>query len=122
MILLVVLTLAAALLWALPRDGRRRLARLLPARGQGRPGRSPALPALTGRVRRAAPPLSLRAVLAGRAEGEARRRAVVLLCRVTAAELRAGQPPESALRVAVLEAGPLVGEEASHVDRHCLRA
>lgn len=41
-----------------------------------------------------------------------RRRAVIILCRVMAAELRAGQPPELALRVAVIEAGPLVGEPA----------
>ncbi|WP_201294970.1 type II secretion system F family protein [Nocardiopsis sp. FR4] len=48
--------------------------------------------------------------LASRAgERAARRRAVVVLCRVLAAELRAGQPPREALRVSAAEVGPLVG-------------
>lgn len=42
-------------------------------------------------------------------EGPQRRRAVVVLCRVLAAELRAGQPPEEALRISAAEAGPWVG-------------
>jgi len=42
-------------------------------------------------------------------EGSGRRNAVIALCRVLAAELRAGQPPEEALRIAAAEAGPLVG-------------
>lgn len=133
MTLLVVLTLAAALLWALPGDGRHRLAGLLPPRSPLEPplsGRVPAYPARDGgasperpwsarprsalavaeRLRRVAALPTLRSVLTrGGAEGS-RRRAVILLCRVMAAELRAGQPPQTALRVAVLEAGPLVGE------------
>lgn len=40
--------------------------------------------------------------------GAERRRAVITLCRTLAAELRAGQPPEEALRLAVLQAGPSV--------------
>ncbi|MBE3001850.1 type II secretion system F family protein [Nocardiopsis sp. HNM0947] len=47
-------------------------------------------------------------VRAARRGGE-RRRAVITLCRTLAAELRAGQPPEEALRLAVLQAGPAVG-------------
>ncbi|WP_026117081.1 type II secretion system F family protein [Nocardiopsis valliformis] len=101
--LLVVFTLAAALLWALPGDSRHRLVRLFPDRFRS-------APAVTGRLVRAAPVPSLRSALARRSAGEARRRAVILLCRVMAAELRAGQPPETALRVAALEAGPMVGE------------
>lgn len=93
MILLVVFAMAAALVWSLPRTGRRRLAELFPAE-----------------PRRPFPRPSLRVFLARRNEGAERRRAVILLCRVMAAELRAGQPPEVALRVAALEAGPLVGE------------
>ncbi len=89
----VVFALAAALVWALPLTGRRRLAWLFPAAPRPR-----------------LPRPSLQAFLDRRNEGADRRRAVVLLCRVTAAELRAGQPPEVALRVAALEAGPLVGE------------
>lgn len=46
-------------------------------------------------------------VLAARRGGE-RRRAVITLCRTLAAELRAGQPPEEALRLAVAQAGPPV--------------
>ncbi len=46
-------------------------------------------------------------VLAARRSGE-RRRAVISLCRTLAAELRAGQPPEEALRLAVVQAGPSV--------------
>ena len=93
MTLLAAFALTAALVWALPRTGRRRLAGLFPT-----------VP------RQRIPRPSLRAFLDRRNEGAERRRAVVLLCRVMAAELRAGQPPEVALRVAVLEAGPLVGE------------
>lgn len=52
-----------------------------------------------------------------RAGGSAdRRRAVVMLCRVLAAELRAGQPPQEALRVAAAEAGPLVGPVAADAE------
>ncbi len=90
---MVVFALAAAMAWAVPRTGRRRLAVLFPAAPRQR-----------------LPRLSFGVLLAPRVEGPERRRAVVLLCRVMAAELRAGQPPEVALRVAALEAGPLVGE------------
>ena len=45
--------------------------------------------------------------LAARTGGE-RRRAVITLCRALAAELRAGQPPQEALRLAVAQAGPSV--------------
>lgn len=45
--------------------------------------------------------------LAARRGGQ-RRRAVITLCRTLAAELRAGQPPEEALRLAVIQAGPPV--------------
>ena len=96
MTLLVVSALAAALVWAAPRAGRYRLAELFPRR--------------PCRIPRPLPLASFRERLARRGEDARRRRAVILLCRVTAAELRAGQPPEVALRVAVLEAGPLVGE------------
>ena len=93
MTLLVVCASTAALLWSWPRTGRYRLVAVLsPPRPERRPGpffRSP---------------------LAARRQDTERRRAVVSLCRVMAAELRAGQPPESALRVAAVEAGPLVGE------------
>lgn len=91
--LLVVCALAAALLWAPPRTGRYRLMSVL---SRPRPGRW-SVP-------------SFRSPLATRREDAERRRAVVSLCRVMAAELRAGQPPEAALRVAAVEAGPLVGE------------
>lgn len=93
MTFLVVFAVAAALVWSLPRTGRRRLAELFPV--------VPRTPV---------PWPSLRAFLSRRNEGAERRRAVILLCRVMAAELRAGQPPEVALRVAALEAGPLVGD------------
>lgn len=93
MTLLVVFAMAAALVWSLPRTGRHRLAELFPV--------APRPPVLRP---------SFRAFLSRRSEGPERRRAVILLCRVMAAELRAGQPPEVALRVAALEAGPLVGE------------
>ncbi|OOC56033.1 MULTISPECIES: type II secretion system F family protein [Nocardiopsis] len=53
-----------------------------------------------------------RALSARSGEGAGRRRAVVVLCRVLAAELRAGQPPEEALRISVTEAGPPVGAVA----------
>lgn len=46
-------------------------------------------------------------VRAARQGGE-RRRAVITLCRTLAAELRAGQPPEEALRLAAFQAGPAV--------------
>ncbi|WP_191275974.1 type II secretion system F family protein [Nocardiopsis terrae] len=92
-ILLVVLTAAATLLWSVPRSGRRRLSAVFP--------REP---------RRPNPRPSLGDLLARRNEGAERRRSVIVLCRVMAAELRSGQPPELALRVAALEAGPLVGE------------
>lgn len=45
--------------------------------------------------------------LAAQMGGE-RRRAVITLCRTLAAELRSGQPPEEALRLAVVQAGPSV--------------
>jgi len=51
-------------------------------------------------------------------DGSGRRRAVIVLCRVLAAELRAGQPPEEALRISAAEAGPLVG---AVVDAESLR-
>ncbi|MES0838158.1 type II secretion system F family protein [Nocardiopsis tropica] len=52
-----------------------------------------------------------------------RRRAVVVLCRVLAAELRAGQPPQEALRIAAAEAGPLVGavDDAESLRREATR-
>ncbi len=46
--------------------------------------------------------------LAHRREGSRRRRAVVVLCRILAAELRAGQPPDEALRMSAAQAGPSV--------------
>ena len=49
-------------------------------------------------------------------ESTRRRRAVVMLCRVLAAELRSGQPPQEALRVATAEAGPLVGPVATDAE------
>ncbi|WP_053107332.1 type II secretion system F family protein [Nocardiopsis sp. SBT366] len=93
--LLVVFALAAALAWSVPRTGWYRLADLVPRRPRGplpRPSLAP-----------------LRSLLNRRNEAAERRWAVVQLCRVMAAELRSGQPPETALRVAVLETGPLVG-------------
>ncbi|WP_067603956.1 type II secretion system F family protein [Nocardiopsis listeri] len=99
--LLVVCSLTAALLWSLPRTGRFRLATILPR----------------SRSRRWSPP-TFRSPLAARRVVTERRRAVITLCRVMAAELRAGQPPELALRVAAIEAGPLVGEP---VDAESLR-
>lgn len=47
-----------------------------------------------------------RSLLGRRREAAERRRSVVALCRVLATELRAGQPPEEALRVSVAESGP----------------
>ncbi|WP_460747434.1 type II secretion system F family protein [Nocardiopsis oceani] len=88
--LLTVCLLAAALLWSLPPVGRYRLAAVLP--------RGP---------RRQLPRPSFRELIARRNEAAERRRAVIVLCRVMAAELRAGQPPELALRVAALEVGHL---------------
>ncbi|MFE9246955.1 type II secretion system F family protein [Nocardiopsis sp. NPDC006938] len=94
--LLAVTTLAAALAWSVPRAGR---FRLVP---RWRPERA----------RRRLRPPSLRpllALLARRREGTRRRWAVIRLCRTMAAELRAGQSPESALRIAAVEGGALVG-------------
>ncbi|MBR8742000.1 type II secretion system F family protein [Nocardiopsis sp. MG754419] len=98
---LVVCALTAALLWSPPRTGRYRLAALLP-----RPRRRWSAP-------------RFRSPLAARREDAERRRAVITLCRVMSAELRAGQPPELALRVAAAEAGPHVGEPT---DAESLRA
>ena len=91
MTLLTVCLLAAALVWSLPPADGYRLSAVLP-RGPRRQLPRPSFPALIAR----------------RNEAAERRRAVIVLCRVMAAELRAGQPPELALRVAALEAGHLV--------------
>ncbi|MFL1378260.1 MULTISPECIES: type II secretion system F family protein [unclassified Nocardiopsis] len=50
----------------------------------------------------------LRAVRREAALGREKRRGVITLCRVLAAELRAGRPPEDALGAALAEAGPEV--------------
>lgn len=42
------------------------------------------------------------------AAGREKRRGVIILCRVLAAELRSGRPPEDALGTALVEAGPEV--------------
>ncbi len=93
---LVACSAALVLLGLVPGGRRNRLAALLV-----RPGRP--LP------RRGEWRLGVRALVARSGEGARRRRAVVVLCRVLAAELRAGQPPEEALRISAAEAGPLVG-------------
>ncbi len=93
MTLLVVCALAAALAWSAP-TGWYRIAALVPARPR---------PVLRFPRLRPTSPLIRRALAAER------RWAVVQLCRVMAVELRSGQPPETALRVAVLETGPVVG-------------
>ncbi|WP_019610639.1 type II secretion system F family protein [Nocardiopsis sp. CNS-639] len=68
------------------------------------------LASLLPRSRRPVPwSVDWRALAARAGEGARRRAAVVVLCRVLAAELRAGQPPEEALRISAAEAGPLVG-------------
>lgn len=97
---LLVCATVLVLLCLVPGPARARLALLLP-----RPPKAP-----TPGVRRAWAGLAARArdgVRSG--DGGRRRRAVVVLCRVLAAELRSGQPPEEALRISVAEAGPLVG-------------
>lgn len=75
------------------------------------PRAHPALPRSTGGAS-GLRPLDLWKRWRGRAlaarRGEERRRAVITLCRTLAAELRAGQPPEEALRLAVAQAGPSV--------------
>lgn len=75
------------------------------------PRAHPALPRATGGAS-GLRPLGLWKRWRGRAlaarRGEERRRAVITLCRTLAAELRAGQPPEEALRLAVAQAGPSV--------------
>lgn len=75
------------------------------------PRAHPALPRSTGRSP-VLGPLVLWERWRGRAlaarRGGERRRAVITLCRTLAAELRAGQPPEEALRLAVAQAGPSV--------------
>ncbi|WP_150254930.1 type II secretion system F family protein [Nocardiopsis deserti] len=77
---------------------------LVPGARRGR------LAALLSRPRRpVSRSLDWRALAARPGEGARRRGAVVVLCRVLAAELRAGQPPEEALRISAAEAGPLVG-------------
>ncbi|MEV2279280.1 type II secretion system F family protein [Nocardiopsis sp. NPDC049922] len=68
---------------------------------------------LGGAVRRWFP------TVAHRRGGARRRRAVIVLCRVLATELRAGQPPDEALLVSVAEAGPPV---EGVVDAHSMRA
>ncbi|MFE3461300.1 type II secretion system F family protein [Nocardiopsis aegyptia] len=55
----------------------------------------------------------------GAREGTARRQAVIALCRVLATELRAGQPPQEALRLSAGEAGPVLAEVT---DAESLRA
>ncbi|CAL9495313.1 hypothetical protein SUDANB121_03341 [Nocardiopsis dassonvillei] len=70
----------------------------------------------TGRIgwvvsRRPGPVKALERVRAMRREavpGREKRRGVITLCRVLAAELRAGRPPEDALGAALVEAGPEV--------------
>ncbi|MFJ6022868.1 type II secretion system F family protein [Nocardiopsis alba] len=93
MTFLVVCALGAALLWSSPPGGRHRLVLLLPGTPSVLRRRPPAwrLPSFTDRT------------------SAERRRAVISLCRVMAAELRAGQPPEPALAMASVEVGPLVG-------------
>lgn len=75
------------------------------------PRAHPALPRATGRAPVLGPFILWERwrdrALAARRGGE-RRRAVITLCRTLAAELRAGQPPEEALRLAVAQAGPSV--------------
>ncbi|MFE1103785.1 type II secretion system F family protein [Nocardiopsis alba] len=92
MTFLVVCALGAALLWSSPPSGRHRLALLPPGTSSAR-RRPPAwrLPSFTDRT------------------SAERRWAVISLCRVMAAELRAGRPPEPALATASVEVGPLVG-------------
>lgn len=74
------------------------------------------LPRVSGAQRVLRPPrrslrirIDLNRLLRHDGRGTHRRQAVITLCRVLAAELRAGQPPEEALRLSVLQAGSLVG-------------
>ncbi|MFD6950474.1 type II secretion protein F [Nocardiopsis sp. TSRI0078] len=92
---LVVCAAALVLLYLVPGPPRNRLEAVL-----ARPRRQ---------VRRR---VAWRTPAARSGEGAERRRAVVVLCRVLAAELRAGQPPGEALRVSAAEVGPLVGAVA----------
>lgn len=93
---LVVCLVALVLLCLLPGVRRNRLGTVL-------------TPAQRHPVRRRA---DWGALVARSGGGSVRRRAVVVLCRVLAAELRAGQPSEEALRIAAAEAGLLAGGAA----------
>ncbi len=55
------------------------------------------------------PRIDLHRFLRRNRHGTRKRQAVITLCRVLAAELRAGQPPEEALRLSVFQAGSPVG-------------
>lgn len=111
---LVVCAAGLVLVSLRPGEGRRRLDAVL-ARGGCVPRRAgPAGPGGGGRWRGLGALLSgrpwagWRAAYDARRDGPARRRAVIALCRGLAAELRAGQAPEEALRIAA-GAGPLAG-------------
>jgi tight adherence protein B len=94
------------LLALVPSGEHRRLAVVLPRRGaEPRGGRHERLRSVGRRVLDVGRE-SVRS--AGTREGMARRQAVIVLCRVLAAELRAGQPPQEALRLSAAEAGPVL--------------
>ncbi|MFV2199003.1 type II secretion system F family protein [Nocardiopsis sp. LOL_012] len=115
----VVLLCCAAglvLLALVPGPARELLARLVPPTGTAAPQASPRETVPRGASRRVAARWVRSPVRRG---GARRRRAVIVLCRVLVAELRAGQPPGEALRLSAAEAGP---EVAGVRDAESMRA